>query len=309
MYDQVTRTDEREAEHGRDVGGAVAFVSVRPSEETDEKSKNVKKEPTVVEEVHSREVEKRMYEVESRAEAHDFDLPSAPAEEVWEPSRTPGEWCVHLWRQLPNPLRQWIQLFEPSMKCTWRCMVEEKRSMLPVLTSYATQFEPAQRREAVQWLFQSKGLLCGSLVGDDSGMFEKLFCGLPESFGHVDFAVDADMTEVKVVMAVADCFLSLVDDQGFSSSLHWSPLPMARDPTNFKAGGIHSAQAKKKWDELHREGPGVSKWVLEWVHKRVWFVKNRPHECDLSARNASCFDKNSKQFDSEKLGWSEQDYD
>ena len=205
VYDQVTRTDEREAEHGRDVGGAVAFVSVRPSEETDEKSKNVKKEPTVVEEVHGREEERKMYEVESRAEAQDFDLPSAPAEEVWEPSRTPGEWCVHLWEQLPNPLRQWIRLFEPSMKCTWRCMVEEKRSMLPVLTSYATQFEPAQRREAVQWLFQSKGLLGGSLVGDDSGMFERLFCGLPESFGHVDFTVDADMTEVKVVMATASC--------------------------------------------------------------------------------------------------------
>ena len=131
-------------------------------------------------------------------------------------------------------------------------MVEEKRSMLPVLTSFATQFQPADRRGAVEWLFRTKGLLVCDLVGDDSKMFEMLFCGLPDQFGHVDFRIEDDMTEVKVVMAVADCFLSLVDDQGFSSSLHWSPLPMARDPTNFKAGGIHSNQAKKKWEGMGR---------------------------------------------------------
>ena len=102
VCDQLTRTGKREAEHGRDVGEDVAFVSVRPSEEADKNCKNVKKEPTVVEEVHSREEERKMYEVESRAEAQDFDLPSAPAEEAWEPSRTPSEWCVQLWAQLPN---------------------------------------------------------------------------------------------------------------------------------------------------------------------------------------------------------------
>ena len=227
VCDQLTRTGEREAEHGRDVGEAVAFVSVRPSEEADEKYEKVKKEPTVVEEVDSWEGTKKIFEVEPGDAAQPFDLPSAPAEEEWEPSRTPGEWCGHLWGQLPKPLKQWIGKFEPSMRCTWRCMAEERRTMLPVLTSFAKQFSPAERRDAIQWLFRSRGLLCCELVGDDSDMFSKLFCGLPDSFGHVDFRVDAEVTEMKVVMSVADCFLSLVDDHGFSESLVWSPLPMA----------------------------------------------------------------------------------
>ena len=53
VCDQLTRTGKREAEHGRDVGEDVAFVSVRPSEEADEKHKKVNKESTVVEEVDS----------------------------------------------------------------------------------------------------------------------------------------------------------------------------------------------------------------------------------------------------------------
>ena len=43
VCDQLTRTGKREAEHGRDVGEDVAFVSVRPSEEADKNCKNVKK--------------------------------------------------------------------------------------------------------------------------------------------------------------------------------------------------------------------------------------------------------------------------
>ena len=165
----------------------------------------------------------------------------------------------------------------------------ENRTMLPVLSSFARQFAPAERRDAVEWLFRSRGLLSYSLMGEDSDMFAKLFCGLPESFGHVDFTVDADVTDMKVVMAVADCFLSLIDDQGFSDALRWTPLPVAQDPVNFRAGGMHSKNARERWDRLDREGPGVSKWVLEWVHKRVWFVKNRAHKCDLTAKKCGMF--------------------
>ena len=284
----------------------MGFVSVRPSEEAEAKNRKTKKEPTAVAELSSREEWDRKNDVDSgegdrRESEGEFDLPSEPAEEQWEPSKTPTAWCEHLWQQLPGPLRQWVTRFEPSMRCTWRCMVVENRTMLPVLSSFARQFAPAERRDAVEWLFRSRGLLSYSLMGEDSDMFAKLFCGLPESFGHVDFTVDADVTDMKVVMAVADCFLSLIDDQGFSDALRWTPLPVAQDPVNFRAGGIHSKNARERWDRLDREGPGVSKWVLEWVHKRVWFVKNRAHKCDLTAKNAACFDKNSKQFDGDKF--------
>ena len=280
-------------------------ISVRPTEEADTIIRKMKKEPTAASEPGSREDVQKMFEMSGgsgqyRPERPE-ELPSEPAEEKWEPSRTPREWCEHLWQQLPAPLRRWIGEFEPSMQCSWGCMAEEGRGMLPVLSAFAKQFVPERRREAIQWLFGTRGLLRGDLVSEDSEMFKKLFCGIPDSFGHVDFKVDAEVTEMKVVMAVADCFLSLVDDSGFSDCLHWSPLPMARDPENFKAGGIHSAKARRKWDEMNRDGPGVSKWVLEWVHKKVWFVKNKPHKCDWSAKNASCFDRASKQFDGQKF--------
>ena len=128
-------------------------------------------------------------------------------------------------------------------------------------------------------------------------MFKHMFCGLPREFGHVDFRADDDTSTVRAVMSVADCFLSLVDAEGFSPVLHWSPLTAARDPTDFKAGGVHSKEARRAWDEFHESGPGVSSWVLSWVHNRVWFAKNRPHKEDHSARNAPCLDPEHPKFE------------
>ena len=40
---------------------------------------------------------------------------------------------------------------------------------------------------------------------------------------------------------------------------------------------------------MDKKGPGVSKWVLQWVDNRVWFERSQPLEEDHSARNAKCF--------------------
>ena len=84
----------------------------------------------------------------------------------------------------------------------------------------------------MQHLFESRGLLRADLVHPPSDMFRHLFCGIPSDFGHAQFLVDMPMHELRVVMAVGDCFLALVDAEGFSDSLHWAPTPMARDPEN-----------------------------------------------------------------------------
>ena len=226
------------------------------------------------------------------------DLPPLPTDTSWTPTQSVAEWTTTLFSQLPTPLRLWIAEFEPSMRCSWQTMLAEHRPMLPVLFSFVLQFPASDRREAVRHLFTAKGLLVGH-----EDMFQHMFCGLPAEFGHVDFKAEDDTSTMRVVMAVADCFISLIDSSGFSPAMHWSPLPEAKDPTNFKAGGVHSKEARAAWDELNDSGPGVSKWVMEWVHNRVWFVKNRPHKVDRSARNAPCFDKSSRKHEPDKCSF------
>ena len=223
------------------------------------------------------------------------DLPPMPTDPPWTPTKTVAEWTETLHGWIPLPIRRWISQFEPSMRCPWACMIAEHREMLPVLTAYVKEFAPCDRRGAMWHLFDTKGLLEGH-----KDMFEHMFCGLPREFGHVDFRADDDTSTVRAVMSVADCFLSLVDAEGFSPALHWSPLPAARDPTDFKAGGVHSKEARRAWDEFHESGPGVSSWVLSWVHNRVWFAKNRPHKVDHSARNAPCLDPEHPKFEETK---------
>ena len=233
-------------------------------------------------------------------DSHDFDLPPRPNEAPWVPDTSPNLWTNLMFKKLPGPVRRWIRLYEPSMRCTWETMFREKRSMLPVLQQYARNFEPRQRRAAVRHLFEKKGLLRLGLVEDPSDMFEDLFCGIPEDFGHATFLVDEDMTELKVVLSIADCFLSLIDENGFADCLRWVPLPEAADPEDFRAGGVHTRTARKHWEEMNESGPGVSKWVLSWVRDKVWFVKKGPHRVDHSASNAACLDPENVAFDAEK---------
>ena len=117
--------------------------------------------------------------------------------------------------------------------------------VLPVLEHYTRQFEPWQRWRAVHWLFAS----CGLVSDDVNGcMFHDELCGFPEAFGKIDFKMEdlsSNLKEVRYYMAVADKFLSLVDEGGFSDALVWDPLPRVIDPQRFRAGGVHSKSAKK----------------------------------------------------------------
>ena len=181
---QSTRVGEVDTPVVEPVGEG-GVISVRPTEEADKIIKKGKKEPTDASEPGSREDVRVMDEVSSaRAQygperpSERLELPEEPAEEKWEPTRSPREWCDHLWQQLPVPLRRWVKEFEPGMQCSWRCMAVEQRSMLSVLKAFATRFVPARRRKAVEWLFETKGLLRGELAGEDKNMFEKLFCGM-----------------------------------------------------------------------------------------------------------------------------------
>ena len=71
-------------------------------------------------------------------------------------------------------------------------MEAEGRQMLPVLTGYAKEFAPAERRGAIEHLFRSRGLLRSDLMHPPSDMFEHLFCGIPPDFGHAQFLVDPE---------------------------------------------------------------------------------------------------------------------
>lgn len=211
-----------------------------------------------------------------------------PPQDSWSPSLSPTEWASLTWLRLPAPLRRWIDLFEPSMRVEWKTMYDEQRTVLPVLDAFVGQVKPAERWAAVQWLFRKKGVLVEGEQGSD--MFDDLLCGFRSSFGKIDFKLEDDLRSVRYGMAVADKFLSLVDEGGFSKAMVWDPLPRVIDPAHFRAGGLHSKAAKEAWHEMAREGPGVSKWVLDWVDNRVWYERLEPLEEDHSARNSKCFD-------------------
>ena len=70
-------------------------------------------------------------------------------------------------------------------------------------------------------------------------MFTDLLCGFRQEFGKLDFRVGDDMQQARYYMAIADKFLSLVDEGGYSKCMVWDPLPRVLDPTNFRAGGLH----------------------------------------------------------------------
>ena len=87
-------------------------------------------------------------------------------------------------------------------------------AVLPVLGQYVRQLEPWQRCRAVHWLFVSCGLVSDDV---DGCMFDDELCGFPEAFGKIDFKkgdLDSNLKEVRYYMAVADKFISLVDEGG-----------------------------------------------------------------------------------------------
>ena len=225
------------------------------------------------------------------------DLPRGP-QQNWKPELSIWQWAEKLFMMLPLPLRLWVEQVE--LQDRWQNVWQSQGTVLPLLQTFAKQFDAGSRRGAIKWLFQSRGFL----GGQQSGMFEDLFCGFPKEFGFIQFGVREDTAAVKFVMSLADCFLSLVDDRGFSSSLFWAVEPRVQDPVDFKAGGVHSAAAQEAWDRL----PGVSSHVRHWVHNKVWF-KKKEHVIDRSARNApelsegsSCFDKDKFDFLDKKIG-------
>ena len=104
------------------------------------------------------------------------------------------------------------------------------------------------------------------------------------------------MLKLQVVLGVAGCFLSMVDEAGFPDEMHWSPDPKVPDPVNFQAGGVHEPAARAYWDTL----PGLSKWVRHWVHNKIWFAKAVPHKVDHSAKNAASLTPGCADFEQEK---------
>ena len=89
------------------------------------------------------------------------------------------EWAEHLFEMLEVPLRRWVHEFEASMR-GWEQDSKAPASVLEVLTYYAMQFRPGERREAVRHLFEVKGLLDGV----DGDMFDFLLCKVDHGFGH-----------------------------------------------------------------------------------------------------------------------------
>ena len=92
---------------------------------------------------------------------HDSDDLPDPPQDSWQPPRSPSEWAKYSFSLFPRPLVEWIGAFEPSMACSFKDMISKSVEVLPVLTSYALTFPPADRWDAVAWLFGSKGLLDG----------------------------------------------------------------------------------------------------------------------------------------------------
>ena len=119
-------------------------------------------------------------------------------------------------------------------------------------------------------------------------MFSSVQLGFAAEFGKVRFGWKEEACEEKFWLALADCFVSLLDECGVYDGLVWDPLPRVLDPQDYEAAGVHSAKARAKWRQLDEEGPGVSCWVLEWINRRVYVHPLDPSEdpTDHTARNA-----------------------
>ena len=220
------------------------------------------------------------------------DLPTEPADQ-WRPESSVPEWTERTWQSLPAPLRRWILTHEPSLQAPWETIVQEHRKALPVLSKFCLVFSPPDRKEAVKWMFNRKGVFHND---QERAEFDDLLCGFPEEFGHIQFLLSDDIDAVKCILGLADCFLSIIDDCGFPAQIIWDPLPRVEDPPDFQAGGVHSEKARQHWDSI----PGLSKWVRHWIHNKVWFTKLGKHEVNRSARNASCLNPSHKSFDPDK---------
>ena len=218
------------------------------------------------------------------------DLPGLQQAE-WVPELSPWEEAGRMFSLVPEPLQRWIEEVEFDGQA-WHSVWERQRTVLPLLREFALQFPPEDRRGAVEWLFRSKGLLCGK----DEDMFRHLLCKVPENFGFVQFTAGADVSAVKFVLSLVDCFFSMIDDRGFADCVVWQVEPKVVDPSDFKAGGVHTDSARRAWQEL----PGVSAHVQHWIQNKVWF-KKKVHVIDRSARNTAEVDTASGKFDQEKF--------
>lgn len=218
-------------------------------------------------------------------------LPEAPSGS-WVPPYSSVEGARGLFAMLPEPLQWWVQKCEGL--ADWERVWQSQESVLPELQRYAKKFRCGERRSAIAGLFGSLGLL----KGKDADMFEHLLCKFHPNFGHIQFRVEQDVEIMRFVMAMGDCFYSLVDDGGFSDALFWGFVPKVKDPENFVSGGVHSKEARQAWAEL----PGVSAHVQHWIQNKVWF-KKKEHIIDRSARNASAVIPGSKGFDEDKFAF------
>ena len=185
------------------------------------------------------------------------DLPTDPGP-AWMPDKTVDEWAACMWAAFPAPLRRWIERHEPSMQVSWVSMVQERKVALPVLSYLARKFEPVERKAAIKGLFKRHKLFEPS----DLELYDSLFCGFPDDFGHIQFRIDDDTTSVRAVLGIADCFFSLIDDAGMPEQVIWDPLPRVEDPPDFKAGGLHTPEARRYWREHMQH---ASKWVKHWI--------------------------------------------
>ena len=231
----------------------------------------------------------------SEADTMDDDLESLPTDPgpEWEPELSVGEWEERLWMEFPGPLRRWIEQHEPSMHVSWHTMMQEHRQALPRLSSIVRRCEAGDRRSTVQALFKCKRLF----EAGEEAQFESMLCGFSPSFGHVQFRVGDNVDGLRAIMGVADCFLSLLDSDGFPDQVIWDPSPRVEDPLDFQAQGLHTPEAQAYWQS---HVPHASKWVQHWIQHKVWFAKSS-HKVDHSAKHANFLNKDDPQFDPDKF--------
>jgi hypothetical protein len=131
------------------------------------------------------------------------------------------------------------------------------------------------------------------------GMFEQELLGFPDSFGKAEFVFDADITELKYVLSIADCWISILDPVGLSDFIEWAPVPVIRDPPNFRAGGIHTPEAVQYW---LTEIPDLAAWPRKWVTQKVFFPRKTTERTLHHARcNAACVTRGHPDFDFERF--------